>query len=515
MMHTDPSFRWLARRLLTVAEPLGEDEYSRFAVLPQQEDSIATASVTAQPARVIVGDEDRSLLSTVSQALRNAGYECESFTNGQAVLTALKQRGAEVVIVSMSLPGIGGFDLMAQVKTRWPDVAVVMVASEPSVDNAVAAMRQGAFDLLSKPIDESELCESVARAIEMGSLKRENRRLRQALDLASSAAGFIAESASSKSLVAIVRRVAPARSPTLLEGESGTGKELVSRMLHYWSKRADGPFIAVNCKAFADGVVESELFGHEKGSFTGAIAARAGVFERASGGTLFLDEIAEAGPDFQAKLLRVLEDGEVLRVGASKPRKVDVRILAATNRVLRKEVASGRFRADLFFRLNVIPIRILPLRERPDDILPLARHFLAFHSAELGRPLSLARDAERLLQEYSWPGNVRELENVVERAVVMSGAEVLGSEAFALDNLDIGEGSAEAGEQIAAGTLQECLDRAAAVRIRRALAVAGGNRVEAASALGVDRTTLYRLMRKLGLQEAAGAPHTESGEDVA
>ena len=222
----------------------------------------------------------------------------------------------------------------------------------------------------------------VARAIEFGGLRHENRRLRQQLDVASTAAAFVGESDASKQLIALIRRVAPARSIVLIEGESGTGKELIARMLHYWSRRAEGPFVPINCKAIASGVMESELFGHEKGSFTGAIVGRAGCFERASGGTLFLDEVGEADADFQSKLLRVLEDGEVLRVGASKARKIDVRVVAATNRVLRDEVAAGRFRTDLYYRLNVIPIRMAPLRERRGDILPLARHFLAYHAAK-------------------------------------------------------------------------------------------------------------------------------------
>ncbi|MGH8672731.1 MAG: sigma-54 interaction domain-containing protein, partial [Burkholderiales bacterium] len=303
------------------------------------------------------------------------------------------------------------------------------------------------------------------------------------------------------------------------QGESGTGKELIARMLHYWSNRAEGPFVPINCKAFADGVVESELFGHEKGSFTGAIASRAGCFERASGGTLFLDEIAEAGPDFQAKLLRVLEDGEVLRVGGSKPRKVDVRIITATNRALRREVEDQRFRTDLYFRLNVIPIHIPPLRVRRDDIMPLARHFLAFHEADAGRPLSFSSETEQALLDYAWPGNVRELENVIERAVVMSGSEIITPDALALEG--VGEpdatvftGAAEAAGVVqdgaqahphridideSTGTLQECLDHAAKGRIKIALDAAAGNRLEAASKLGVDRTTLYRLMKRLGI----------------
>jgi DNA-binding NtrC family response regulator len=342
----------------------------------------------------------------------------------------------------------------------------------------------------------------VERAIEVGNLRRENRSLRQQLNVASTAAGFVAESEQSKQLVALIRRVAPARSTALIEGESGTGKELVARMLHYWSKRSEGPFIAINCKAIATGVMESELFGHEKGSFTGAIAGRAGCFERASGGTLFLDELAEADADFQGKLLRVLEDGEVMRVGASKPRKIDVRVVAATNRILREEVAAGRFRSDLYYRLNVIPLRLVPLRERHDDILPLARHFLAYHAAEVERSLRLAAEAEQALLAYSWPGNVRELQNVIERAVVISGAEVLTVDALALEAplIEPRSGAAEVRHpERDRRTLQECLDEAARGRIRDALNRAGGNRVEAATLLGVDRTTLYRLMKRLGL----------------
>jgi len=422
-----------------------------------------------------------------------------------------------------------GMDLLKNVQSKDPDTAVVMSVPLPAAESAKEALRSGAFGCVTKPFDSDELSAVVNRAVEMSALQRENRKLREQLDVASVAAGFIAEAPKSRQLVSMIRRVAPSRTTALIEGETGTGKELVARMLHYWSNRADGPFLAINCKALADGVVESELFGHEKGSFTGAIRDRAGCFERASGGTLFLDEIGEAGPDFQAKMLRVLEDGEVLRVGGSKPRKVDVRIVTATNRKLRNEVAAGRFRADLYFRLSVIPLRIAPLRERREDILPLAAHFLAFHSTEAGRPLMLSPEAEEALLAHRWPGNVRELENVIERAVVMSGQETLMPEAFAFDDdgsdedlvqvagiaraagidsavganmaagSEIDSSRPQPAESLVEGTLQESLDRAATVRIKGALAAAGGNRVDAATALGVDRTTLYRLMKRLSL----------------
>lgn len=474
----------------------------------------------AAKARVLIVDDEHSMARMAATLLREAGYECETCPSAEVAMRILEQHGADVIVADLKMPGVDGMELLKKVQEKRPDVAVVVAAPSPSTEAASQALREGAFDYVSKPFNSEELNSVVTRAVEMSTLQRENRRLREQLDVAAMAAEFIAESPTSRQMVATIRRVAPSRATTLIQGETGTGKELVARMLHFRSGRADGPFVAINCKAFADGVVESELFGHEKGSFTGAIRDRQGCFERASGGTLFLDEIGEAGPDFQAKLLRVLEDGEVMRVGASKPRKVDVRIVAATNRELRSEVEAGRFRADLFFRLNVIPIRIAPLRDRTEDILALARYFLGAHSADAGRPIMLSPDAERVLLAYRWPGNVRELQNVVERAVVMSGAEILTPDAFALEEISAPEPvartggvaaeSASAAEPpvagtepgpagAAGGTLQECLDRAASERIKVALSAAAGNRAEAAAALGVDRTTLYRLMKRLGL----------------
>jgi DNA-binding NtrC family response regulator len=485
----------------------------KYAIFRSTEDMTTGRGVVDVPvenskARILIAEEE-PIARLAARVLSSAGCEPETATTGVAALAALDQRGADVILCAVRFNGIDGIELLRQLRVRRPDIPVVMLTGDPSVSSAVAAMRQGAFDYVSKPLDDEELQAIVARALEMRSLRRENRKLRQQLDVASTAAGFVARSASSEQLIRMIRRIAPSRSTVLVEGESGTGKELVARMLHYWGARPEGPFVAVNCKAFAEGVVESELFGHEKGSFTGAIASRAGCFERASGGTLFLDEIAEAGTDFQAKLLRVLEDGEVLRVGASKPRKIDVRIVTATNRVLRTEVMQGRFRADLYFRLNVIPVRIAPLRARPDDVIPLANHFLAFHSAEAGHSITLAPEAERTLVNYPWPGNVRELENVIERGVVLSGDKVLTPEAFALDPMvseDEPHGAAPPTAQITFtpaepenASLQDCLDRAASAKIKAALEATRGNRADAATALGIDRTTLYRLIKRLNL----------------
>ncbi|HUI24739.1 MAG TPA: sigma-54 dependent transcriptional regulator, partial [Candidatus Kryptonia bacterium] len=348
---------------------------------------------------------------------------------------------------------------------------------------------------VTKPFDNDELRAVVARALELTRLERENRYLRQEVASRYQPDAMVAESTRSKDVLELVRRVAPSRSTVLIQGESGTGKELIARLLHYWSDRVGRPFVAVNCKAFAEGVLESELFGHEKGAFTGAAAARVGCFERASGGTLFLDEIGETTPDFQAKLLRVLQDGEVWPVGGTRPRVIDVRVVSATNRVLREEIRAGHFREDLYFRLNVIPIQLTPLRERRDDVLPLARHFLDRHAGEAGRRLTFTVESEHALLAHAWPGNVRELENAVERAVVLARGEVITPEDLLLEQRNDSGATAAAD-----GTLQDTLDQAAAARIRAALDVAQGQRNEAARALGIERTTLYRMMKRLGIE---------------
>jgi DNA-binding NtrC family response regulator len=445
--------------------------------------------------RILIVDDEERMVGVVSAALARAGYECEGCTSGAAALTALEERGADAVVTDWKMPEMDGIELLRTLRARRPELPVILLTAHASIPSAVAAIREGAFDYVTKPFDNEELRALVGRALAMTRLERENRYLRQEVESRYAPDAAVAVSARSQELLALVRRVAPSRATVLIQGESGTGKELVARLLHYWSERVGAPFVAVNCKAFAAGVLESELFGHEKGAFTGAAAARAGCFERAAGGTLFLDEIGEVSEDFQAKLLRVLQDGEVLRVGATRPRRVDVRVVAATNRVLRDEIQAGRFREDLFFRLNVIPIQLAPLRERREDVVPLARHFLARHAAAAGRPLAFAPEAEAALVAHSFRGNVRELENAVERAVVLARGAAITPEDLLLEESTATAAPAGA----AAETLQEALDRAAAERIRIALAASGGQRTEAARALGIDRTTLYRLMRRHGL----------------
>jgi DNA-binding NtrC family response regulator len=445
--------------------------------------------------RVVIVDDEPRMAAVVAMALGRDGYECETCASAEAALAAIQARGADVVVTDLKMPEIDGIELLRRLRATRPALPVILLTAHGSVPSAVAAMRDGAFDYVAKPFDNDELRALVARAVELTRLERENRELRREVAGRYAPDAIVAESARSAEVLALVRRVAPSRATVLIQGESGTGKELVARLLHYWSERVGQPFVAVNCKAFAEGVLESELFGHEKGAFTGALMARAGCFERAAGGTLFLDEIGEIGPDFQAKLLRVLQEGEVLRVGAAAPRRVDVRVVCATNRTLRDEVAAGRFREDLFFRLNVIPLALAPLRERREDILPLAHRFLERQQRETGRALRFGAEAEAALLAHPWPGNVRELENAVERAVVLARGEEITPEDLLLEQLALGPPAAAGSD----GTLQASLDRAAAARIRAALSAAGGNRVEAARALGIERTTLYRMMKRLGL----------------
>jgi DNA-binding NtrC family response regulator len=407
---------------------------------------------------VIVDDEPGEL--GYAMALERDGHECEPCESASAALEAIEARGADVVVTDLKMPDMDGIELLRRLRAARPALPVILLTAHGSVPTAVAAMREGAFDYVSKPFDNDELRALVARAIELTRLERENRELRREVAGRYAPDAIVAESAQSTALLALVRRVAASRATVLVQGESGTGKELVARLLHYWSDRVGKPFLAVNCKAFAEGVLESELFGHERGAFTGAATARAGCFERASR-TLFLDEIGEVGPEFQAKLLRVLQEGEVLRVGGAAPRAVDVRVVCATNRVLRAEVAAGRFREDLFFRLNVIPISIAPLRERREDILPLARQFLERQQRETGRVLHLGRDAEAALSAHPWPGNVRELENAIERAVVLARGEEITPEDLLLEQLAPRPATSPAG---ADGTLQEFLDGAATQR---------------------------------------------------
>ncbi len=442
--------------------------------------------------RIAIVDDEVRMAEAMAAALERSGYDCATFASAETALAALLERGADVVVTDWRMSGLDGLELLRRIRAARPEVPVILVTAYGDIPSAVKAMREGAFDYVTKPFDNDELRGLVARALELMRLRRENEEFRRQL-AGRDGWDTIAESDGMKAVLALVDRAAPSRAPVLITGESGTGKEVVARRLHLGSDRAGGPFVAVNCRAFADSVLESELFGHEKGAFTGAITAHAGCFERAHGGTLLLDEIGDVGPAFQAKVLRVIQEGELQRVGGARPRRVDVRLVGATNRDLQTEVAEGRFREDLFFRLNVIPIVVPPLRERRDDVLPLVRYFLTRHAQETGRQIGLSAAAEACLLSHAWPGNVRELRNAIERALVLTREAEIQPDDLLLDG---GRGAASVAS---AGTLQGTLETAAADRIRLALEASEGRRAEAAAMLGIDRTTLFRWMKRLGL----------------
>jgi len=370
--------------------------------------------------RILIVEDNPVDQRLFEQALSDPTREIEICSDGREALAAFERRSADVVISDIMMPNMEGNELLTELHRRAPNLPVILVTRFGSISAAVTTMHAGAFDYVTKPVEVIELQTRVKRALELDQLQHENDTLRQELSGRFGPDAVVAESIESRRLMELVRRIAASHSTVLIQGESGTGKELIARLVHYWSDRVGRPFVAVNCKAFAESVLESELFGHEKGAFTGAVAARQGCFERASGGTLLLDEIGDISPEFQAKLLRVLQESEVLRVGGAKPRRINVRVVAATNSSLKDKVSAGNFREDLYFRLNVIPIQLLPLRERREDILPLARAFLARMAAETGRHMTLDAEAAEMLLRHSWPGNVRELENAIERAVVLT-----------------------------------------------------------------------------------------------
>jgi DNA-binding NtrC family response regulator len=442
-------------------------------------------------ARIVVVDDEPKMARAIASALERAGHDAIVCANGEEALEEVRGRGADAVVTDWHMEGMDGMELLRRIRASRPETPVVLVTAYGDVPSAVAAMREGAFDYVTKPFDNDELRGIVGRALELKRLRRENEDLRR--ELLGRDAEIVAESGSMKDVLALVERAAPSTATVLIQGESGTGKELLARRIHFGSPRVGRPYVAVNCKALAESVLESELFGHEKGAFTGAVAAHAGCFERASSGTLFLDEIGEISTSFQAKILRALQEGEVQRVGGARPLDVDVRVVAATNRDLDVEISAGRFREDLFFRLNVIPVWIPPLRERREDVVPLARHFLSLHTRASGRHLRLSEDAEKALLAHTWPGNVRELSNAIERAAVLTRGDEIDVEDLLLASRPMDAGGP------GGGTLQESLDRAAAERIREALAASGGRKAEAAARLDVERTTLFRWMKRLGL----------------
>jgi DNA-binding NtrC family response regulator len=454
---------------------------------------------------ILVIDDEPNILKTVKLGLEVEGYSVETAGNGALGLAKLAEHDVDLVLLDVMMPGEGGLDILPKIRAAHGDVMVVMMSGNATVETAVQATKLGAHDFIEKPVTGEKLELTVKNALEFGRLSRENARLRARAQAEHSIVG---KSATMKAIYDKVAKTAPTSGRVLITGENGTGKELVARALHDQSKRAKAPFVKVNCAAIPSELIESELFGHEKGSFTGATKDRRGKFEQADGGTLFLDEIGDMNPSAQAKVLRALQEGELERVGGTETIKVDVRVIAATNKDLAAEIAGGRFREDLFYRLNVVPIEMPPLRARKDDIPALIEHFLAMACARDDRRVKrMTPSAVTLMMQHDWPGNVRELKNVVERMVILTGDNdqiADGDVRDALPRVQPVKGSYEA------GTPFKDLVAAAEREIILAALEAHDHHVSnTAKDLQLERSHLYKKMRALGIDHRAGTEEPE------
>jgi two-component system response regulator HydG len=442
---------------------------------------------SAEKERLLVVDDAVHTLEVLQRNLTSKGYLVFTAKSVDEAIRILETTTVDLVITDLKMPKVSGIDLIRHVRENFKDTEVMMITGYPSIQGAVKAIKTGAEEYLTKPFTDEELFSAVRRTLDKLYMRRiAETRLHQ---MPKASYGLIGESEALREVFNAIAKTASTSATVLITGESGTGKELVARSIHYSSSRASAPFVPVNCGGIPEGLLESELFGHVKGAFTGAIESRAGFFQTADGGTIFLDEISDTSLSMQTKLLRVLQDKEVYMVGASRSRKVDVRIIAATNKDLSSLVKKGIFREDLFFRLNVITIVIPPLRERGDDILLLAHHFVTKYAQEFSKPaLRFSDNALQVLRNYYWPGNVRELENVIQRLVVMTDGDLI--EVSDLPSLMRFSSLRETG-------LNRTLAEVEAEYIRNVLTSVNGNKTKAAQILGIDRKTLREKIQKL------------------
>jgi two-component system response regulator HydG len=454
---------------------------------------------TGEKPTVLVVDDESGILETLEILLRNEGFAPHVALGGKAGLEKITALSPDIVLTDVRMPQVGGVDILSAARAHDADTPVILMTAQATLQSAMQAVNEGAFYYIQKPFRNDELVAILRRAAEHRMLRVENTTLKKEIRRRDrSAAGApIGSNRKWLEVLRLAEAVAPTESTVLLMGESGTGKEVVARYIHDLSHRTDGPFLSINCGALPEGLLESELFGHVKGSFTGAVRDKSGLFTAAAGGTFFLDEIGETTPATQVKLLRVLQHREVIPVGATDAIPIDTRILAATNRDLEEEIKRGNFRRDLFYRLNVIALHLPPLRQRADDIPLLCETFLSRHAESRSEPQKHISDsAMEVLQSYSWPGNVRELENALERAVILTDGDVIG-----VDGLPekIAERSAEplVSDRTAANPTMETIERA---YIMWVLESEQGNKTRAAEVLGIDPSTLHRKLSRFGVE---------------
>ena len=443
--------------------------------------------------KILITEDDQVQREVIADILLRAEYDVTASASGHESLDVIESQPFDLLVTDMRMPGMDGLELLQNAKRIRPDMEIIVMTAHATIETAVTAMKEGAIDYLAKPFDKDELLVVVARSMERTDLRRQNRQLRKLIADSSSMGNIIGESEPMQAVYDIVTRAVPLNTTVLIHGESGTGKELVARHIHFTGPREHKPFIVVNCAAIPDNLVESELFGHERGAFTGADASRQGKFETANGGTLFLDEIGDMHLESQAKLLRVLQDGLVERVGGNEAHKVDVRVIAATNRDLAERVAKGAFRQDLYYRLDVLNVNLPPLRERLEDLPALIDHFREKLAARLGKPApSISADVVEALRTYRWPGNVRELENTLEQLFILTDAPELTVEHLP-EKLRRPTPESDGVTLPPGGIRLEDLEQDL---IRQALDRSGGRIKDAAELLGVTYKTLqYRLKK--------------------
>lgn len=446
-------------------------------------------------ARILFVDDEESQRKAVGGFLEKKGFYVKTCSDGGAALETIKNEPWDIILSDLKMPGMNGIDLLRQAKQLVPDLVFILFTAYGTVEGAVEAMKLGAFDFVTKPVDLDVLEIMINKALENRRLLAENKRLRELIESSGRAEGIISESPRMEEVINLVARTASSSATVLITGDSGTGKERIARAIHYGSQRADKPMITVNCAAIPETLLEAELFGHEKGAFTGAHMARKGKIEAAQGGTLFIDEIGDMPMSLQPKLLRFLQEGTIEKLGSAETRKLDIRVIAATHRDLRQMVEKGGFREDLFFRLSVINIDIPPLRDRKQDILPLAEHFIKIYSEKNSKHVAgLSREAKDLVLKYSYPGNVRELENAIEAAVVLSRGEAIEA-----DDLPANFGSNRTGAKTSGQSLPELLEAYEKSQVMESLKKSGGNKSEAARKLGISEKNIRDRLKKWGL----------------